>query len=138
MKINLQRLLNDLKTDEGFSDKLYKCPTGKLTIGYGHNIEDNGISQVIAEQILVEDVYYSGYIAIEFVNNFYKLNDVRREVLINMAFNLGNRINQFKNLRNAIEQENFEQAGKEMLNSLWAKQVKGRADRLAKKMVAGA
>ena len=38
------------KLAEGLSLKPYRCPAGKLTIGYGHNLEANGISEEIANQ----------------------------------------------------------------------------------------
>ncbi len=44
-----------LRRYEGFSKLPYKCPTGHLTIGYGHNLE-NGISAAAAEFILQEDL----------------------------------------------------------------------------------
>lgn len=34
-----QKLLNDLKRQEGFRATPYRCPTGHVTIGYGHNLE---------------------------------------------------------------------------------------------------
>ena len=40
---------------EGFSKLPYKCPTGHLTIGYGHNLE-HGISASAALFILQEDL----------------------------------------------------------------------------------
>ncbi len=49
-------LLSQLKTDEGFELKPYKDTQGKLTIGYGHNLTDNGISLSIAEQLLQDDI----------------------------------------------------------------------------------
>ena len=44
------------KLAEGLSLKPYRCPAGKLTIGYGHNLEANGISEEIANQLLHEDL----------------------------------------------------------------------------------
>ncbi len=47
---------------EGFSPKPYRCPAGKLTIGYGHAIifsdkfPASGITQEIAENLLKQDV----------------------------------------------------------------------------------
>lgn len=57
--------------------------------------------------------------------------DVKR-VLVNMCFNLGIRgLLKFKNTLRHIQEGNYEQAAKNMLMSLWAKQVKGRAVRLS-------
>ena len=50
------QLIEQLKKHEGLVLKPYKCPVGKLTIGYGHNLEDNGLSQSVCEYILIEDI----------------------------------------------------------------------------------
>jgi lysozyme len=58
--------------------------------------------------------------------------------LVDMGFNLGvPRLMKFKRMWEAIEREDFEWAASEMLNSRWANQVGGRADRLAKVMEDG-
>lgn len=51
-----------IKKFEGFSSKPYRCPAGKLTIGYGHAIifsdqfPEGGITQSMAEDMLKQDV----------------------------------------------------------------------------------
>lgn len=49
-------LIERLKKHEGFRSKPYRCPAGKLTIGYGRNIQDNGITKAEALFLLTEDV----------------------------------------------------------------------------------
>jgi len=66
------------------------------------------------------------------------MNPLRREVLINMRFNLGmSRLMGFVKMWQAIDDENWEAASKEMLDSLWAKQVGSRATELAEQMRTG-
>ena len=47
--IQYEHLINEateqLKQDEGWRLKPYRCTAGKLTIGYGRNIEDKGITK---------------------------------------------------------------------------------------------
>ncbi|MBP5593653.1 MAG: hypothetical protein J6X75_05780, partial [Clostridia bacterium] len=43
------------KLAEGLRLKPYRCPAGKLTIGYGRNIEDMGISETEAEMLFDND-----------------------------------------------------------------------------------
>ena len=70
--------------------------------------------------------------------NFSQLSDVRRAVLCNMAFNLGQpRLAGFKRLRDAVESGAFDAAAAEMTNSKWSEQVGIRAKRLAKQMQEG-
>ena len=48
-----------------------------------------------------------------------------------MAFNLGpNRLAQFKNFKQALENNNFELAAKEMIDSRWYNQVGNRSKEL--------
>jgi len=55
-----------------------------------------------------------------------------QKAIIDMSFNLGyNKLSQFKELKKALLENDFKSASKEMLNSLWARQVKGRAVELA-------
>ena len=55
-----------------------------------------------------------------------------------MVFNLGlSRFLNFKKFIDAMEQKDYETAGKEMLDSKWAKQVGDRAKRLKQMIVEG-
>jgi len=49
-------LIAQLKKHEGFRSKVYKCPAGYLTIGYGRNLETNGLTKEEAEYLLQKDV----------------------------------------------------------------------------------
>jgi lysozyme len=137
MSIDVEKLLEELKRDEGYRDCVYTCSAGKLTIGYGHNVEDNPISDRAAELILLDDV--GGVISrLEVLPWWRFLDGTRKRAMINMAFNLGFAgMMKFKKMIAAIEKKNFEQAATEMLNSRWADQVGERADRLAKMMFTG-
>jgi lysozyme len=58
--------------------------------------------------------------------------------LINMAFNLGlTKLRQFKMMWAAIEDNDFEVAAQEMLNSKWASDVGKRALELSEQMRTG-
>lgn len=62
---------------------------------------------------------------------FDSLSDERQEVLVNMAFNLGEwRLSGFIKFRRAIIGENWVRAKREMLDSRWANQVGERAREL--------
>ena len=73
---------------EGFSKLPYKCPTGHLTIGYGHNLE-NGISANAALFILQEDLTRAEQAVKDAFPWWWKLDDARQFVLVDMAFNMG-------------------------------------------------
>jgi lysozyme len=126
------KLKDLLIQDEGYRQFPYKCTAGKLTIGIGRNIEDRGISKDEALFLLNNDI---DVCLSELRNSFTffdALNDARKIVLINMCFNLGiPKLMQFRKMREAIEQFNFVEASKQMLDSKWAKDVGHRAERLA-------
>ena len=127
-----------LKLDEGLRLNPYKDTVGKTTIGYGRNLDDLGISKAEAEIMLCNDVNIAYKETFRVIDIFEKLNEVRRAVLVNMVFNLGlPRFLKFKKTIQAIHAEDFERAAKEMLDSLWAKQVKNRAKSLAHCMETG-
>lgn len=120
---------------EGFSAFPYNCPSGKITIGYGRNLEDRGISKAEALKMLEDDIMHFHN---KLENNFdfyFLLSENRKSVLINMCFNLGWKgFNQFKRMLAALENEDYLSAADEMLDSLWASQVKDRAEELAEMM----
>ena len=133
----LQPAIELIKKHEGLKLKPYKCSAGKLTIGYGRNLEDNGISQVEAEELLQNDVQrcYVGCVKFSF---WYKLNEARQVALLNMCYNLGiSRLKGFKKMLAALEEGDYEKAAKEMLDSKWAFDVKTRAKELAQIMKKG-
>jgi lysozyme len=127
-----------LAVDEGLRLTPYRCPAGKLTIGYGRNLEDRGISEATALQMLDEDIDSHAKdleTAYPWVRD---LDPVRYRVLVNMAFNMGIRtLSQFKTTLGYIRRGEYDAAADAMQQSLWAKQVKGRARRLADEMRTG-
>lgn len=122
---------------EGFSRLPYKCPTGHLTIGYGHNLE-NGISKEAAEFILQEDLAHAERAVKDAFPWWWKLDDARQFVMVDMAFNMGLAgLKGFKKMITAVEQGDYQTAAKEMLASKWAAQVDRRAVELSKIMEKG-
>lgn len=129
-----------IKEDEGYSLNLYKCTAGKLTIGYGWNIEDNGIPEDVAELLFEHSFKTAKNDAATFIGpmTWSQLSETRRGVLINMAFNLGiNRLRAFKQFRHYLQQGDYGKAANEMINSRWYNQVGDRAKRLVTKMREG-
>lgn len=120
------------KRYEGLSLKPYKCPAGYITIGYGHNLEANGITQEMAEELLKTDLAYARMEVGAKLPWSAKLNDARQYVLVDMAFNMGiSRLLTFKKMLAALKEGFWERAAHEALDSKWAKQVGRRAKELA-------
>ena len=131
----MTKLEEQLINDEGFSAKPYHCTAGKLTIGYGRNIEDVGISRNEALFLLQEDIKKVRLALHQNLPFFKNLNDGRQNALINMGFNLGvNGLLQFKNTLALMSSGKYEEASKNVLLSKWATQVGARALRISKQI----
>lgn len=127
-----------VKAHEGLRLKPYRCSAGKLTIGYGRNLEDNGISKEEAEIMLDNDLEKCRKECLANFNWYGNLDKIRQGVIQEMALNLGmSRLKGFKKMLLAIEIGNYTLASQEMLNSRWAQQVGNRAKTLAEIMRRG-
>lgn len=127
-----------IRKHEGFSGFAYRCPAGKLSIGYGRNVDSDGgigISEDEAAFLLAGDIHRIRNELTRGIRNFLFLDEIRQAVLIDMCYNLGiGRFLAFKKMIRAVEGSDFPQASREMLDSKWAKQVGGRAEELASLM----
>lgn len=129
-----------IKTDEGLRLHPYTCTADKVTIGYGRNLDDVGITTEEADVLLQRDVEVATLDAQRFTGEVVwdSLTPARKAVIINMAFNLGiTRLSMFKRLHHNLAISSYDEAAKEMLNSRWARQVGSRAVRLADSMRQG-
>ena len=117
-----------VKRNEGLRLKPYYCQAGKLTIGYGRNLEAKGISIKEAEYLFKNDLKMVTK-QIETRIEFYrKLSYKRKMVLVDMAFNMGiEGLLGFKKMLAALKRKDFMEAGKELMRSKYAEQVKTRA-----------
>lgn len=126
-----------VKEGEGLRLRMYKCTSDKWTIGWGHNIEDNGIPEVIADALLEYDLD-SVCVRLESQDFWSSLCAARQAVLVDMCFNLGwPRLSGFRKMLGYVRLADYQAASREMLDSKWARQVGGRAEKLAKIMRTG-
>lgn len=133
----LSKLRKSLMEHEGYSNHLYTDSLGKKSIGIGYNIEDRGLPDAFINSQYLEDVnfFYNQLCKFDW---YHLLNEDRQIVLIDMAYNLGwKNFLGFSKMIDALSTADYEIAAEEMMNSEWAKQVKGRADCLAKAMLIG-
>lgn len=133
-----QTLIDQLVFDEGLKLRPYQDSVGKLTIGVGRNLIDKGISSREAFDLLDHDLDECITDLAATYPWFLDLDAVRQRVVVNMRFNLGpQRFAGFRMMLLALEQGDYVQAKEHMLASKWADQVKGRAQRLARRMATG-
>jgi len=129
-------LIDMIKRHEGEVKKngrhvAYMCPAGHWTIGIGRNIDPNGgigLSDEEVDMLLEGDILrVIKELSAEYPW-FNSLDDVRKNALIDIGFNLGaTRLRLFKKALAAMEVADYSQSADEFMRSLWAKQVGSRA-----------
>ena len=133
-------VVSSLKRDEGLRLRPYKDSVGILTIGYGRNLEEVGLSPEEAEMLLQHDISsaHNSCISLFGLNVWTSINQDRKAALVNMMFNLGYpRFRKFKNMRKAILDDDWQTAADEAENSKWFTQVGNRAVRIVKALRTG-
>lgn len=127
----MEKLLDMLKRHEGVETHAYECSAGKITVGVGRNIDQDGgigLTEDEIDYLLQNDIER---VMLELVSEydwFNDLDDVRKDAMIDIAFNLGQtRLRLFKRALAAMEAGKYKDAATEFLDSKWAKQVGGRA-----------
>jgi lysozyme len=134
----VSNLVDSIKFHEGYRDTAYKDSVGVWTIGYGTNLQTLKIHQVMAEELLQLEIakvldrleQYQPYKDVE--------SKVRRDVLAEMAYNLGyDGLMQFKQTWAKIAAKDWRGTATQMLASKWAQQVGQRAITLAARMEKG-
>ena len=122
-----------LKRHEGVKSHVYLCSAGYETIGVGRNISKSGmgLSEDEVNYLLENDIER----VIKELSSEYPwfkdLDDVRKDAMIDISFNLGaTRLRGFKRALAAMEVADYKMAAKEFLDSKWSRDVKGRATEL--------
>lgn len=126
------RLLAQLVVDEGCVLRPYQDSVGKMTIGIGRNLTDNGISLDTAMQMVTEDINeaHAQTKAVFPLLDTYTMN--RQMALCNMMFNLGPKnFSGFQATIEAVRSGDWSAAARRALESKWAIQVGDRARRIA-------
>ena len=136
--MDIDKLIAQLKVHEGVRSKVYLDTEGIETIGVGRNLRDRGLSDDEIELMLANDIRDFQ----EEVENAFPwwsdLDDVRQRVVVDMAFNMGlGSLSKFVNTLSHIDNGRYEEAGVEMLDSKWARQVGDRANVLSNMMKTG-
>jgi lysozyme len=136
--VDMPRLIETLKEHEGYRAVAYKDSVGVLTIGYGRNLETVGVGREEAELMLRNDIIRAENTARRLFSGFGELNEVRQEVLVNMAFNLGEAsLREFVRFRYAVKNRDWVASAAEMKASKWYMQVGERAEILRIRMLTG-
>lgn len=106
----IDRLVQQLVFHEGLRTTLYRCTSGKLTIGVGYNIDDRGLSdmsEALGRAVTLEELKARGLPEGDCISvlkadiarfessirakfpTYDDLDEVRKRVVVDFVFNLG-------------------------------------------------
>lgn len=132
-----------IQLDEGYVQEVYVDSLGHATGGYGHllslgDLRLHPISSKLTVNQIVEwfkEDYEEAEHAVSIYLGSQAVPTPVRNVLINMAFNLGSKnLQEFVDMRKAIEEEDWEGMIDEMEDSRWYRMVGTRAERLIERI----
>ena len=145
--MDINKLREQLKIDEGVKYEVYDDHLGYKTFGIGHLVtpqdEEYGspvgtpVSEDRVNSIFDKDVETYISESEKVFGNLQQMPEEAQQVIVNMCFNMGApRLSQFKKFIKAIHDEDWATASVEMLDSRWANQVGVRATRLSDRIKA--
>tara|TARA_R110000823_G_scaffold245897_1_gene369990 strand:+ start:124 stop:612 length:489 start_codon:yes stop_codon:yes gene_type:complete len=146
-KMDINKLREQLKIDEGVKYEVYDDHLGYKTFGIGHLVkstdEEYGVpvgtpvSEERVNSVFDKDVITYIDESKKVFGNLEDMPGEVQQVIVNMCFNMGApRLSQFKKFIRAIHDEEWATASIEMLDSKWANQVGERANRLSDRIKA--
>ena len=139
-----EELKSEIKEHEGYRDTVYLDSLSKRTVGFGHLcVEDHWEDGKQYDKEYLEEIFEKDFnIALTDANKILEgkpVNHIAREVIIELVFNIGMpRTKKFVKCLAALDNEDYNEAGNQILDSLYAKQVPARAGKLSGKMKSAA
>jgi lysozyme len=134
----LEIVKEDLIKHEGYKQEIYLCSEGIPTFGIGHAVKENDpeytwpvgtpVEKDRIDNAFLADVQDAcNDVDILFEDAWNTPDNVQR-VLVNMAFNIGRtRFGKFKKMIEAVNNNDWNEAANQMVDSRWYNQVGGRS-----------
>lgn len=144
-----EKLLAWLKAEEGFSATAYPCSEGKLTIGYGYNLEAHGVPASRAKGLVWTREQADKALRFEVEAAMAELeahwprwddefDQVRQAVFVSGIYQLGvGGAATFKRTVACLRAHNFEGAVRNLNLSKWARQTPNRVGRITQMLLSG-
>ena len=147
MEFFVDRLREELKTDEGCKYEIYLDHLGLPTFGIGHLVTERDpeyqkevgtvVDEIRVNEVFEQDIQVTINDCKKVYDDWNTMNEEVKLICCNMMFNLGYpRYCKFKKMIQAIKDGDWLEAGNQMQDSRWYKQVTNRADRLISRMKA--
>ena len=122
------RILARCRSLEDYRRLAYRCPAGKLTIGYGRNLEDNGVTEAEADYLLVNDVVRVTRALKKMLPVWSGLSPARQAALVDMGFQLGvDGLMGFQRMLACLQAGDFDGAAREVMDSHYGREFVRRA-----------
>ena len=143
--MDIEKLKEEIKADEGIIYEVYTDHLGYKTCGVGHlcratdpenELEvGDSVSVERVNELFAEDLDITIEECRKLYEHFDDLPEEVQRIICNMMFNMGRpRLSQFKKMYEAVMDANWIEAAIQMEDSLWARQVPNRAERLCERM----
>ena len=143
--MNVDKLREQLKIDEGCVYKIYNDHLGYATFGIGHLVREsdpeNGspLGTEVSEDRVADAFDDDIEIVLSDCNKLYPdfedLPEEAQQIIANMMFNLGRpRLSKFVGMKRGVDAKDWNSAADEMVDSRWYRQVGARAERLVNRM----
>ena len=145
--MDIDQLRETLKVDEGVKNEIYLDHLGLPTCGIGHLITEDDpehglevgthIDDERVNELFDQDVQVTLGECRLLYNDFDDLPEEAQQIIANMMFNMGRpRLSRFHKMKEAVDGRVWMEAGNQMMDSRWYKQLTTRADRLVRRMQA--
>ena len=143
--MNIEKLREELKIDEGVKYEIYLDHLSLPTCGVGHLIKETDpefglevgtkIDEERVNELFDEDIKVTLQECTYLYDDFYDLPEEAQLIIANMMFNLGRpRLSRFLKMKKAVDNKDWIEASNQMKDSKWYRQVPNRADRLVQRM----
>ena len=143
--MDIKKLRDQLEIDEGVVYEIYNDHLGYPTFGIGHLItaSDPEYDSPLGTRVDVSRVAEAFEQDVQTVlsectviyPDFDDLPEEVQQIIANMMFNLGRpRLSKFRGMKAGVDDQNWQRAADEMVDSRWYRQVGARAERLVERM----
>ena len=143
--MNIEKLKEQLKIDEGVVYEIYNDHLGYPTFGIGHLVIEGDseyglpVGTAVSESRVDECFEKDVVSVIEDCKILHEgwddYPEEVKQIIANMMFNMGyTRLSKFKGMKRGVDARDWNKAADEMVDSRWYKQVTNRANRLVERM----